>query len=465
MTSLLTPLAHPVYRRLLAAQIVALFGTGLATVALGLLAYELAGADAGLVLGIALAIKMVAYVIIAPVAGAFATTLPRRRVLVAADLVRLAAALMLPFVDAVWQIFGLIFVLQAASAVFTPVFQATIPDVLEDEATYTNALSLSRLAYDLEALLSPAIAALLLLVVSFPWLFDGTAIGFLASALLVLSVRLPGAAPKDDDTIGSRLKRGLAIFRHTPRLKALLWINIAVAAAGAMVIVNTVVLVRASLDGGDVKVAVALAAAGAGSMIAALVLPRVLARWSDRAVMLGACFLLAAGMAAGFLLFLKAAPTFSALLVLWFVLGVANAAALTPVGRLLRRSTQAEDRPPVFAAQFALSHACWLITYPLAGWLGVAVGLDVCFVVLGGLALIASLAAWRQWPVSDQGALWHHHEAVRHQHQHVHDEHHQHEHEGWEGPEPHSHPHRHGRIRHRHAYVIDRHHPLWPQAD
>ena len=45
----------------------------------------------------------------------------------------------------------LIFVLQAASAGFTPTFQATIPDILPDEEDYTKALSLSRLAYDLKA--------------------------------------------------------------------------------------------------------------------------------------------------------------------------------------------------------------------------------------------------------------------------------------------------------------------------
>lgn len=60
------------YRHLFAAQALSLIGTGLATVALGLLAYGLAGAEAGAVLGTALAIKMAAYVGIAPVATAFA---------------------------------------------------------------------------------------------------------------------------------------------------------------------------------------------------------------------------------------------------------------------------------------------------------------------------------------------------------------------------------------------------------
>src|SRR3546814_20756935 len=81
-------LANRAYRHLFAAQVIALLGTGLATVALGLLAYDLAGADAGLVLGTALAIKMVAYVVLAPIAAAFAERLPRRGVLVALDLIR-----------------------------------------------------------------------------------------------------------------------------------------------------------------------------------------------------------------------------------------------------------------------------------------------------------------------------------------------------------------------------------------
>ena len=80
---MLDVLRNRTYRHLFGAQVIALIGTGLATVALGLLAYDLAGANAGSVLGTALAIKMVAYVGIAPVVGAFANRLPRRAFLVA----------------------------------------------------------------------------------------------------------------------------------------------------------------------------------------------------------------------------------------------------------------------------------------------------------------------------------------------------------------------------------------------
>ncbi len=65
---MLSVLCNRTYRHLFAAQVIALIGTGLATVALGLLAFELAGGEAGSVLGMALAIKMIAYVGVAPVA-------------------------------------------------------------------------------------------------------------------------------------------------------------------------------------------------------------------------------------------------------------------------------------------------------------------------------------------------------------------------------------------------------------
>ena len=291
-------LANRSYRHLFGAQVIALIGTGLATVALGLLAFDLAGADAGTVLGTAFAIKMLAYVGVAPVAAAFAERLPRRAMLVSLDVVRAGIAVLLPFVTEVWQIYVLIFLLQSASAGFTPTFQATIPEVLPDEKDYTRALSLSRLAYDLESLVSPMLAALLLTLVSFHTLFAGTVIGFLASAALVVSVLLPSPTPITPRPIYERTTRGMRIYLATPRLRGLLAVNMAVAAAGAMVIVNTVVIVQGAFGLSQQSTALALAAFGGGSMLAALTLPRLLETVSDRAAMLTGVALMIAGLVA-----------------------------------------------------------------------------------------------------------------------------------------------------------------------
>lgn len=261
---MLAILKHRTYRHLLSAQILSLIGSGLTTVALGLLAFDLAGADAGLVLGTALAIKMIAYVGVAPFAAAVSSLFPRRTFLVGLDCVRAGMVLFLPFVSEVWQIYLLVFLFQAFSAAFTPTFQATIPDILPDERDYTNALTLSRLAYDMEALVSPMLAGALLAFMSFHFLFVGTALGFLASALLVLSIVLPVATGEAGQSFVSRLTSGAKLYLKTSRLRGLLALSFAAASAGAMVIVNTVVLVKERFALGDAEVAIALRFTGSG---------------------------------------------------------------------------------------------------------------------------------------------------------------------------------------------------------
>ncbi|MFD9792704.1 MFS transporter [Streptomyces sp. NPDC059070] len=400
---MLSALRNRTYRHLFTAQVVALVGTGLATVALSLFAYDLAGGHASAVLGTALAIKMVAYVTVAPLVGAHAHRIPRRALLVASDLTRACVALALPFVSQVWQVYVLVFLLQAASAAFTPVFQAVIPEVLPAERDYTHALSLSRLAYDLESLLSPALAALLLTVVGYDWLFAGTTLGFLASASLVVSAVLPRMAPAPR-TGGAFAKSasGVRLFWASRRLRALLALDLAVAAAGAMVFVNTVVVVRGHFHEPAGAVSLALGAYGAGSMAAALLLPGLLARAGDRAVMLPAGFALPGVLAAVALTTLAPAGRWSwaGVLVTWAAIGAAGSAVLTPGGRLIRRCTDTADLPAAFAAQFSLSHGCWLLTYPLAGWLAAGVGVPVTAGVLGLIALGAAGAAARVWPVA-----------------------------------------------------------------
>lgn len=438
---MLNVLANRTFRHLFAAQVIALVGTGLATVALGLLAWQLAGTDAGLVLGTALAIKMIAYVTLAPIAAALAERLPRRAFLVTLDLIRAGVVLFLPFVTEVWQIYVLIFMLQAASAGFTPAFQATIPDVLPEEKDYTNALSLLRLAEDLEQLLSPMLAAALLTVVSFPVLFGGTVAGFAASALLVVTVVLPIRAVAEPGAFWASTTKGIRIYLATPRLRGLMVMEMAVAAAGAMIYVNTVVLVQTRLELGGLglgasQVALAFAAFGGGSIVAAMLLPRILQRIADRAVMIAGAGLMVAGVAITPLV-----TGMAGLMLLWAAVGFGFSFTQTPIGRILNRSAREQDRPAVFAAQFALSHACWLLTYPLAGWLGAAFNLTTAALGLAAVGTVAMIAVIQLWPSLDPVEVAHDHPDLAPDHPHMRDH----------------------IAGHRHALVIDGLHRHWPK--
>jgi predicted MFS family arabinose efflux permease len=238
------------------------------------------------------------------------------------------------------------------------------------------------------------------------------------------------------------ITRGVRIYLATPRLRSLLALRLSVDAAGSMVFVNTVVLVKGKIGGTDGDVALALACFGGGSMAAALLLPRLLDRLPDRQLMLWSAGVLAAALFVFGVVMAK------------FVAGGHRARALADVGNpghwMLGRhaplrtpaapSADAADRPAVFAAQFALSHVCWLITYPLAGWLGSSAGLTATLFTLAAVSLAGAGMAARLWPAADP-------DVVRHAH-----------------PDLSADlPHLHGEERaHAHAFVIDDLHTRWP---
>jgi MFS family permease len=212
----------------------------------------------------------------------------------------------------------------------------------------------------------------------------------------------------------------------------------AAAAAGAMVLVNSVVLVRSTLGMDAAALAWTMFAFGAGSMIAALVLPRILDHVPDRPVMVAGALLMVLTLLALAGEVAALGLEWSYLLGAWLLVGLGYSAVLTPSGRLLRRSAHAEDRPALFAAQFALSHACWLVTYPLSGWLMTQFGPVPALGLLAALAGIGALTALRLWPSDDPDTFEHTHENL-----------------------PLDHPHLHGARRHAHPFIVDAEHPRW----
>ena len=65
-----------------------------------------------------------------------------------------------------------------------------------------------------------------------------------------------------------------------------------------------------------------------------------------------------------------------------------------------------------------MSHACWLLTYPLAGWAGARLGLGPTSVLLGVVAALAVGLAVRLWPASSDLPLEHEHPGLPATHPH-----------------------------------------------
>lgn len=450
-----SPFSLITYRRLFIAQVISLAGTGITTIALALLAWDLAGNQAGRVLGTALAIKMIAYVVLAPLAGSLAHKLPRRQWLIGLDLIRAPLVLYLPFLSELWEIYLFLFIINGCSAAFTPVFQATIADIVTDETQYQKALSYSRMAYDLEQLLSPTLAAMLLAAVSFSGLFVMDSISFLVSAGMIYFSAIPiNKGPDRTDRFLKNLQFGITAYLKTPRLRSLLALYVAVACASSMMITGTVVYVIDILKKGESATALAMAISGGGSMLIALFLPNLLKHIQIRHSLRIGALILVAGM------FLTAfEPEWAIFLCIWFFLGAGLSLVQVPAGSLVRMSCHHGDSIAYFSANFSLSHLCWLIAYPLAGFTSAQYGLQTAFLFMGTISAIAAGISWKLSPNQDEAALQHTHRVTAHKHYNEHDSHHQH----IEQPDnAGDHLHTHKAITHKHKYVIDQHHTQWP---
>ncbi len=436
-----SPLSYPAFRALFASQICSLLAVGLLTVALSLSAYAIGGdAAGGRILGLLLALKMVAYVLLAPLAETTLAGKPRKSVLIGLDIGRMLLLIPMAFVSDTWQIAVLAFAFFALSSAFTPLYQSVIPDILPDEELYTRALSWSRIAYTLEAMLSPVIAAAMLQVVATNSLFICAALAFVGSIAAILVARFPQDHDMDrKEPFSRRALKGLNIYARTPRLRGLFLLNFALALAMAWVLVNSVVFAGKRLGDAEYYFPVLMAFYGLGAAIGALAVPRLIRLTNERFVMVTGALVFAV---LGTLIALTL--PIAGLLALWTGFGLASSLVLTPGGLIITRSAKPADRPSVFAAQFSLSHAGWLLAYPLAGWLATWVALETALILLSGLCALVTLAAMRVWPATDPVARAHSHPELPDDHPHLHDT-------PANGPDH----------QHSHAYYVDKLHPTW----
>ena len=453
------PLSNPNFSKLFAAQIIALVGTGLSTVALSLLAYDMAGGRAGTVLGIALAFKMVAYVFFAPIIGGIVHRISRKVFLISMDVLRAIIVLLMPFVSEIWHIYVLIFLLNLFSAGFKPVFQAVIPDILNNDEQYGKALAYSRVAYDLENILSPTLAGIGLLFFTYSGLFVFNSVAFVISALIIIITLLP--KPKPVERSGNfidEITYGVISYFKTPRLRSLLVLYIGIAVGSSMVIVNTVIYVKDYLMLPDTTLALFFACSGLGSMLMAFTYPVIAKKFDDKTVIQIGILTLAIS-----LFLMSYEPTFSSALINWFLIGTGLSLSQIPAGKIVNMSANPNDRTAYFSAQFSLSHLCWLIGYLAAGQLVYIFGFSytaVFFACIVSICLIYSVLFWPN--EEEENILTHTHTNLTHQHTHKHDDHHQHQHTGSLDDNNHSHEHNHDKITHKHPFHIDIHHQNWP---
>ncbi len=446
-------LRNPVFARLYSAQTTNLLGDALTWLGLALLAFELAGKDSAVVLSGALTLRVTAFVLLSPFAGVLADRLDRKTILVTTHVARMGIVSLLPFVNAVWQIYVIVFALNVFYAFFTPTYQATIP-LVTGQQDYPQAIAVSSATFQLLGVLGPGIAGAIAAFVGARQVFFLDALTFLIAAILI--VTLPGQLRVEQAVAQSRssgrtwqdIRGGTTRLFADDYLRYALAMQLVASVTGAQVLVNTVGYVQGMLKLGSVQYGWVMGAFGIGATLAAAALGSLGQRWArTKIILLGATLITIALLPASYV-------GLSLLLGLWLVAGAGQTLVNVSTQTLIADRTPTEFQGRVYGAQFAWSHLWYVFSYPLAGWLG-SHQKEVPFLYgsLIGLILLAMI----QLTLSPKEQEYKH-ESYWHEHGHVHNESHQHEHyPGILATESHTHPHQHKAIRHAHLYS-DAHH-------
>ncbi|MBW4628957.1 MAG: MFS transporter [Brasilonema octagenarum HA4186-MV1] len=450
-------LRNPVFARLYAAQTTNLLGDALTWVGLALLAFELAGDNSAVVLASALTLRITAFVLLSPLAGALADRIDRKSILVGTHCVRMVIVSLLPFVTQVWQMYVLIFALNVFNAFFTPTYQATIP-LVTGQNDYASAIALSSATYQLLAVLGPGIAGSVAAFIGARQVFFLDGLTFLVAAVLIFT--LPGQLrveplQQPSSTSGRTwrdIKDGTTRLLSDAPIRYALFMQLVASIAGAQILVNTVGYVQGILKLGNVQYGWVMAAFGIGATLSAVAFGAISQRFARITfVLFGAVLIILSLLPANY-------ASLSVLMILWLLAGFGQNCVNLPTQTLIADRISRDAQGRVYGAHFAWSHLWWAISYPLAGWLGSKFPeAEFLYGSLVGLTLLVVVQLTLKPPVDENE---HVHENMRHEHLHVHDEHHQHNHhQGIVESEPHTHPHQHKFMRHSHPCSVDIHHP------
>jgi predicted MFS family arabinose efflux permease len=278
--------SRPGYRRLWSARTVSSWGDAFATVALSLLVLDRTGSGLG-VSGV-VAAEIVPVLTLAPIAGVVVDRWSPLRVMVAADVARMALAALLPLVDgSVPAIYAVAFCMSGAAVFFNPAAGATLPAlVTEDELVSANS-AIWTAAVVSQVVLAPAAGVLVMTAGYGPALWINAA-SFLGSAALLTRVRLhetgretapPGRAQRPGQaTQGSwwsSIRQGAVLVASDRLLRALAEGQLLAALSAGATSALLVVLVREHIGLGSRGYGLALAAIGVGAALGPLLLRRV----------------------------------------------------------------------------------------------------------------------------------------------------------------------------------------------
>ncbi len=383
--------ANPNLRRLELSWACANVGHWAYVVAVNVFAYQAGGAGA---VGLLLLIRMVPAALIAPFAASLADRYRRNTVMITANLVRaglIGIAGLGVLGDAPAElIYGLAVVATIVGTPFRPAMAALTPGVARTPGELTAANAVASTIESVGFFAGPAIAGLLLALVSTGVVFLITAFGFLCSAFFVSRLDVPGEAERARVVERSNIFRetmvGFKTVARDPQLRILIGLFSAQTLVAGVLVVLVVVMAIELLGLGDSGVGYLNAAFGVGALIGSVLalslagLPRLSPAFIGGVLLWGVPLAL-----------LGIWPEAALAIVLLAVVGAGNSLVDVAAFTLIQRAVPEQ----VLARVFGVIQMLWILTVGVGGLIAVplveGLGIETTLIVVG--AFLPVLAA------------------------------------------------------------------------
>jgi MFS family permease len=360
------------------------------TVALGVLVFSRTDKPAWA--GLAAGAAFVPIGLLAPIGGALADRLDRRKWLILTTVAETFFAVVLAVLaglhhDPPWALVVLSFLGGACGAVGFPAYQAIVPDLVPPE-DLLGAVSLSSAQYNLGRVIGPALAGLILLTNNYAFVFGINALSFGAVVVALLLVHLPKPLPVTGPVrMARRIVEGARAARAEPGCRSAIgWIAVVALLASpfiALVPAMSKQYVHSTGLGLPSVTALLVTAQGIGAVAGAVALPGLAIRFGRLTMLRTALFVVPVLLCAYAL-----APSLPLALVAFVGVGAAYIFVLSGLNTVVQLRAPAEARGRILSIYMMALGLIYPLGAVVQGLLADTHGIRAVTVV-GAVALLA----------------------------------------------------------------------------
>lgn len=375
------------FRRIWTAQLVSTIGDALTSLAAGIIVYKITGS--ALSVGLMLMATAVPTLVFGLIAGVVVDRYDRKKIMIAADLIRAGLVITIPFLissSVIW-LYAIVMLSASVTQFFSPANESVLPEIAsEEELGAANAIM--AIAQFGSTAVGFALAGLLATTGSIEVVFWIDSATFLFSALMISLVKIAPLAGTELTTVPEMIRNlnfGAKFIARTPILRSLNLVKIPVLIAFGLQNVLLLPFAIHALSATEFEYGLQEGLTSVGFVVGSL----AMARFSDRLREGQWLFLSYLGMGLFGLLYALQTSVWLAILLI-SVSGALNAPSFV-AGRLInQRHTPREMRGRVFSTSYVITTVVYLVGMGLAG-LADVIDVRIMFVASSFVVVAAAL--------------------------------------------------------------------------